>query len=692
MNMSISAGVYGGRAVSENRIKFSSSRTAGKHSSRRSTSRHGGRHTHRRRHGSSDSSSTSSSSSDAESGNRPSGIKSAKQDARQEARFERRKLKSLAKGRRNLMPMNLTEKEIASSSMSSREKLRKLGSSCADIDPMQIDNKVGFEQIGGLTKHIQSLKEQFDVSPPKGVLFYGPPGTGKTLVARALANECSKDGQKVAFFMRKGADCLSKWVGESERQLRLLFDQAYAMRPSIIFFDEIDGLAPVRSSKQDQIHSSIVSTLLALMDGLDKRGEVIVIGATNRLDSIDPALRRPGRFDREMRFDLPDKTAREAILKIHTSSWKECQPDEQVLQWLADQSSGYCGADLRALCTEAVLVALRESFPHIYLSAEKLLIDPSKVKITRQHFLDSLRQIVPASRRDMSVVSHQLNERSGCLIKDFIESTMTTKVPKGYLQRTNCVQNLYKTDLERVVMGLKTPPSVPAARLLLHGHGQLGQSTHHLPVLLNRLDHLPVVSLSSESIYSSGSPEENVSQAIRTIVAVDVLVERIQWSDTRAFASLFTTTLYLLPEDIKQLFRNQNTVEVKCPTEPQRKTYYKKLLDKAMESPVEFNAALYPLPEKAPKDVPIRRVSDKEYKELRNTYNQMLRQLRMFLRDILARLVRDRRFSAFQLPVDKDDAEDYYEIIEKPMCLTQMMSKIDAKSMKKWNPSWKTST
>lgn len=107
--------------------------------------------------------------------------------------------------------------------------------------------------------------------------------------------------------MRKGADCLSKWVGESERQLRLLFEQAYQMRPSIIFFDEIDGLAPVRSSKQDQIHASIVSTLLALLDGLDDRGEIIVIGATNRIDAIDPALRRPGRFDRELYFPLPGR-------------------------------------------------------------------------------------------------------------------------------------------------------------------------------------------------------------------------------------------------------------------------------------------------------------------------------------------------------------------------------------------------
>ncbi|RKP05260.1 ATPase, partial [Thamnocephalis sphaerospora] len=117
-----------------------------------------------------------------------------------------------------------------------------------------------------------------------------------------------------AFFMRKGADCLSKWVGEAERQLRLLFEAAKQWQPSIIFFDEIDGLAPVRSSRQDQIHASIVSTLLALMDGLDNRGQVVVIGATNRVDAIDPALRRPGRFDREFYFGLPNEMARRRIV------------------------------------------------------------------------------------------------------------------------------------------------------------------------------------------------------------------------------------------------------------------------------------------------------------------------------------------------------------------------------------------
>ena len=149
--------------------------------------------------------------------------------------------------------------------------------------------------------------------------------------------------------MRKGADCLSKWVGEAERQLRLLFEEARNCQPSIIFFDEIDGLAPVRSSKQDQIHASIVSTLLALMDGMDGRGQVVVIGATNRPDAVDPALRRPGRFDREFYFPLPGLEAREKILRIITKKWQgwEGEEGETRVKGLAKLTKGYGGADLR---------------------------------------------------------------------------------------------------------------------------------------------------------------------------------------------------------------------------------------------------------------------------------------------------------------------------------------------------------
>jgi SpoVK/Ycf46/Vps4 family AAA+-type ATPase len=300
------------------------------------------------------------------------------------------------------------------------EKLSSRDLKRADAGPVALDSSVNWHSVGGLEGHVQTLKEmvllplmypelfeRLHVEPPRGVLFHGPPGTGKTLCARALANSCAggAHGQRVAFFMRKGADCLSKWVGEAERQLRLLFDQAKRQQPSIIFFDEIDGLAPVRSSKQDQIHASIVSTLLALMDGLDSRGQVVVIGATNRPDSIDPALRRPGRFDRELGFMLPSVDARKQILAIHTTSWDESsKPKEPLLRELASLSRGYCGADLKALCTEASLQAVRRAYPQIYTSHEKLELDPEEVRISRVDFMAGMNKVVPAAHR--SQVAH----------------------------------------------------------------------------------------------------------------------------------------------------------------------------------------------------------------------------------------------------------------------------------------------
>jgi len=284
----------------------------------------------------------------------------------------------------------------------------------ADSDPLGVDPNVNFDGVGGLDDHINKLKEmvmlpllypevfqRFKITPPRGVLFHGPPGTGKTLLARALASSVSAHGQKVTFYMRKGADALSKWVGEAERQLRLLFEEARKTQPSIIFFDEIDGLAPVRSSKQEQIHASIVATLLALMDGMDGRGQVIVIGATNRPDSVDPALRRPGRFDREFYFPLPNVEGRRAILDIHTKNW-EPPLKPAMKDSLAELTKGYGGADLRALCVEAALNAVQGTFPQIYTSERKLLIDPANIKVLAKDFMISVNKMVPSSQRTVT--------------------------------------------------------------------------------------------------------------------------------------------------------------------------------------------------------------------------------------------------------------------------------------------------
>lgn len=298
----------------------------------------------------------------------------------------------------------------------------------ADADPLGVDMTVDFSKVGGLANHINQLKEmvnlpllypevyqRFNMTPPRGVLFHGPPGTGKTLLARALANSIGSGGRKITFYMRKGADALSKWVGEAEKQLRLLFEEARKTQPSIIFFDEIDGLAPVRSSKQEQIHASIVSTLLALMDGMDGRGQVIVIGATNRPDNIDPALRRPGRFDREFYFSLPDVEGRKSILDIHTKDWGLA---DDFKQSLAENTKGYGGADLRALCTEAALNSIQRTYPQIYSSDVKLVVDPSKINIHATDFMISIKKMIPSSERSATSGAAPLPKTVAPLLQD----------------------------------------------------------------------------------------------------------------------------------------------------------------------------------------------------------------------------------------------------------------------------------
>ncbi|SCU86641.1 LANO_0C08702g1_1 [Lachancea nothofagi CBS 11611] len=340
-------------------------------------------------------------------------------------------------GSKLLLDSDSSEDEIlplgATSTKEKKVNSKKKKSEIADLDPLGVDMNIKFEDVGGLDNYIDQLKEmvalpllypelyqKFGITPPRGVLFHGPPGTGKTLMARALAASCSTEQQKITFFMRKGADILSKWVGEAERQLRLLFDEAKKHQPSIIFFDEIDGLAPVRSSKQEQIHASIVSTLLALMDGMDNRGQVIVIGATNRPDAVDPALRRPGRFDREFFFPLPDLEARSKILEIQTKKWNPPLP-KRFIDKMASLTKGYGGADLRALCTEAALVSIQRKLPQIYQSDTKLSIDPSTVNVKARDFMAALEKIVPSSARAVGNSAQPLPETTKMLLDEQLD-------------------------------------------------------------------------------------------------------------------------------------------------------------------------------------------------------------------------------------------------------------------------------
>ncbi|KAL9112001.1 MAG: hypothetical protein Q9227_003621 [Pyrenula ochraceoflavens] len=403
----------------------------------------------------------------------------------------------------------------------------------ADADPLGVEQNVSFDKVGGLEGHINSLKEmvalpllypeifqRFHIVPPRGVLFHGPPGTGKTLLARALAASVSSQGRKVTFYMRKGADALSKWVGEAERQLRLLFEEARKNQPSIIFFDEIDGLAPVRSSKQEQIHASIVSTLLALMDGMDGRGQVIVIGATNRPDSVDPALRRPGRFDREFYFPLPNVEARREIINIHTRGWDPPLP-ELIKDELARVTKGYGGADLRALCTEAALNAVQRRYPQIYTADEKLLIDPKKIEVTPRDFMMSVKKLVPSSERSASSGAAPLPAAVEPLLRDSFKEI--TAVLEDILPRQKQLTALEEAKFEQPsdAIGFRREKMqqnfelsrVFRPRLLVRGPEGFGQQ-YLAAALLHHFEGLHVQSFDLPTLLSDStrSPEAAIVQ------------------------------------------------------------------------------------------------------------------------------------------------------------------------------------
>ncbi|XP_035537528.1 ATPase family AAA domain-containing protein 2-like [Morone saxatilis] len=635
--------------------------------------------------------------------------------------------------------------------MGTRRDKMNAGAGLADIDPMAIDHSVGFDSIGGLSGHISALKEMvvfpllypevfdnFKIQPPRGCLFYGPPGTGKTLVARALANECSHGNRKVAFFMRKGADCLSKWVGESERQLRLLFEQAYQTRPSIIFFDEIDGLAPVRSSRQDQIHSSIVSTLLALMDGLDNRGEVVVIGATNRLDSIDPALRRPGRFDREFLFGLPDRESRKEILKIHTRQWKP-PPSEDFLDELAEKCVGYCGADIRAVCTEAALCALRRRYPQIYGTSQKLLLDVSSIAVSSCDFVAAMRKMSPASHRlaaspakPLSPVVHPL---LGAALHDILEALQRLFPHAEQGMKRKREPDLTSGILDDGLIGdevsstssISTPstskskkflhfarsavkqPTSHRPRMLLAGRPGAGQTSHLAPAVLHALERFTVHSLDSAVLFgvSSTSPEEACAQvfceAKRTSPSILFIPHIQQWWETAglslraSFFSLlgsipsFSPILLLatcsiphqrLDPEIQSLFREEygEVYTVSVPTRQERTDFFQDLiLNQAAEAPPSSSKTLTKAMEILPvaPPPPPRQLSEQERRHLEEQEEDVLRELRLFLRNVTERLALDRRFKAFTKPVDIEEVPDYLMVVKRPMDLSTLLTNID---------------
>ncbi len=244
-------------------------------------------------------------------------------------------------------------------------------------------------------KH-QELFDRLGIDPPKGVLLHGPPGTGKTLIAKAVANESG-----ASFYTINGPEIMSKYYGQSEENLRKIFEDADKNAPSIIFIDELDAIASKRSEVHGEVEKRVVSQMLTLMDGLKERGKLIVIGATNIPDQIDPALRRPGRFDREIRIDAPDRNGRKEILQIHTRGMP--MSDDVVLDQLADITYGYVGADLAALARESAMNALRRYLPEIDLEKPIPVEVLEKIEVTMQDFKNAHRGIEPSALREFFV-------------------------------------------------------------------------------------------------------------------------------------------------------------------------------------------------------------------------------------------------------------------------------------------------
>jgi len=270
--------------------------------------------------------------------------------------------------------------------------------------------QVTYEDIGGLTDEIKKVREMIElplrhpeifeklgIEAPKGVLLYGPPGTGKTLLAKAVANESNAH-----FISISGPEIMSKFYGESEARLREIFKEAKEKSPSIIFIDEIDSIAPKREEVTGEVERRVVSQLLSLMDGLEARGKVIVISATNRPNAIDPALRRPGRFDREIEIKVPDKKGRKDILMIHTRNMP--LSDDVNLDKIASISHGYVGADLEYLCKEGAMKCLRRLLPELNLEDEKLPPETlDKLIVNGDDFQNAIREVTPSGMREVFI-------------------------------------------------------------------------------------------------------------------------------------------------------------------------------------------------------------------------------------------------------------------------------------------------
>lgn len=367
-------------------------------------------------------------------------------------------------------------------------------------------HKISYEDIGGLGTQISRIREMIElplrfpqvferlgIQPPKGVLMHGSPGTGKTVIARAVANETD------AWFTHiSGPEIIGKFYGESEERLRAIFEEAQSRSPSIIFIDEIDAIAPKREEMggEKQVERRVVAQMLALMDGLNSRGQVVVIGATNIPNSLDPALRRPGRFDRELAIPIPDRQGRLEILEIHTRGMPLAKDVD--LRRMADLSHGYVGADIEALAKEAAMACIREILPEI--SANEIPYEKiSTLEVKMEHFMNALREIDPSAIREIFVEASDVSWDDVGGLEDICEELSNA-----------------------VILPLKNPEifekfdAAPVRGILLHGKSGTGK-TLAVKALANE-SGVNFISVKGPSLMSKyvGESERAIRDVFRT--------------------------------------------------------------------------------------------------------------------------------------------------------------------------------